>query len=172
MNVNSPPTLSALAKTVCDMSNISYNHIPELQANNQPTANIEAAAADIQLSQTSNVSLNIDDTDLLSSEDKQLTLELFNELSSSPPKANTNIQCADHAAADVTCEGSSGMTNSNMSSPMVVPVTMYWNTFPALLLDGIKYVRLIDISRQALPSKETGVYYYHIHVYFIYNFDN
>jgi len=49
-------------------------------------------------------------------------------------------------------------SEETFKSPIVVPISMYWNTFPGLLLDGVKYVRLIDISRQALPSKDTGRY--------------
>lgn len=109
--------------------------------------------APAQCSQTSNISLGIDD---LITSDRNINLDLLNALTLTPPKPAVPLSSTRHPSP-VQRREVSPVRPSESASPMVVPVTMYWNTFPALFIDDVKYVRLIDISRQALPSKETGL---------------
>lgn len=149
-----------LARSVCLENNIDL------------PSDISQTEADIskqgvsQLSQGTNISLDITDADLLVT-DKNLNLDILQGLSATPPRpTRPSSLFQTPTTSSSTCSNlSMNITDSPTSetpvdlpsqSPVVVPVTMYWNTFPALLLDGVKYVRLMDICRQALPSKETG----------------
>ena len=146
--------LATLARDVCTVNNIQ---VPGVQADQESTDNQCCS----QQGQTNNISLDFTDADLLTSE-KNIDLDILNNLSSTPPRTtrpSSLFLTPTTAAAQLLSSPLSSPAKpvqTENKSPMVVPVTMYWNTFPALLLDGVKYVRLIDISRQALPSKETG----------------
>ncbi|XP_013389843.1 uncharacterized protein LOC106158434 isoform X1 [Lingula anatina] len=48
-------------------------------------------------------------------------------------------------------------TSLDSSVPELTTVTMYWNTFPALMINNEPHVRLVDIHKQALPAKDTGL---------------
>ena len=41
--------------------------------------------------------------------------------------------------------------------PELCVVNMFWNDLPGLVIDGREYVRLVDIHRQVLPAKDTGI---------------
>lgn len=41
--------------------------------------------------------------------------------------------------------------------PELCVVNMFWNDLPGLVLEGREYVRLVDIHRQVLPAKDTGI---------------
>jgi hypothetical protein len=41
--------------------------------------------------------------------------------------------------------------------PELTMVNMYWNDLPGLLIEGCEYVRLVDIHKQMLPAKDTGI---------------
>lgn len=43
------------------------------------------------------------------------------------------------------------------SAPELTMVHMYWNDLPGLVLLGQQYVRLVDIHKQVLPAKDTGI---------------
>ena len=166
------PPLSAMAKRVCSDNNIA---LPAEMVKTTDSSN-ECAQQLSQQSQTSNISLDFTEADLLSS-DKNISLDLLNDLAATPPRSSTqrtphgtpssyvpltpNSRVTESPSAASNSPAAVAVTKTwrdeDFNSPMVVPVTMYWNTFPALLIDGVKFVRLIDISRQALPSKETGL---------------
>jgi len=44
-----------------------------------------------------------------------------------------------------------------VAPPELCVVNMFWNDLPGLLMDGREYVRLVDIHRQVLPAKDTGI---------------
>lgn len=134
MNSSSPRTLAALSRLACEKAGIAP---PPLVAEKETD---HAATLPIDI-----------ESDILGS-DKTLNLDLLDELAASPTKAQQAPSQHQQPLAGL-CQ-----TEDYSKSPVVVPVTMYWNTFPALLIEGVKYVRLIDISRQALPSKETGLW--------------
>ncbi|XP_041369107.1 uncharacterized protein LOC121383262 [Gigantopelta aegis] len=46
---------------------------------------------------------------------------------------------------------------SDYNTPWIVTVTMFWNDLPAIMIDNIPYVRLVDIHKQILPAKDTGI---------------
>lgn len=155
--------LSALARNVCLSNDITLPSSENVNNGQLP-----------QQSQTSNISLDFTEADLLSS-DRNINIDLLNSLSATPPKPTHRpsphgtpssyinrtptsklTESPSTAATESPVPATQSWSEEAFNSPIVVPVTMYWNTFPALLLDGVKYVRLIDISRQCLPSKETG----------------
>jgi len=43
------------------------------------------------------------------------------------------------------------------SAPWIVTVSMYWNDLPAIMINNQPYVRLVDIHKQILPAKDTGI---------------
>lgn len=43
------------------------------------------------------------------------------------------------------------------NAPWIVTVSMYWNDLPAIMLDNLPYLRLVDIHKQILPAKDTGI---------------
>jgi len=46
---------------------------------------------------------------------------------------------------------------STVAPPELCVVNMFWNDLPGLVIDGHEYVRLVDIHRQVLPAKDTGI---------------
>lgn len=46
---------------------------------------------------------------------------------------------------------------TDQGAPWIVTVSMYWNDLPAIMLDKIPYLRLVDIHKQILPAKDTGI---------------
>lgn len=42
-------------------------------------------------------------------------------------------------------------------TPWIVTVTIYWNDIPAIIINNQPYVRLVDIHKQILPAKDTGI---------------
>ena len=46
---------------------------------------------------------------------------------------------------------------SDYSAPWIVTVSMYWNDLPAVMIQNQPYVRLVDIHKQILPAKDTGI---------------
>lgn len=42
-------------------------------------------------------------------------------------------------------------------TPWIVTVTLYWNDIPAIVINNVPHVRLVDIHRQILPAKDTGI---------------
>ena len=48
-------------------------------------------------------------------------------------------------------------TPSDYTAPWIVTVSMYWNDLPAIMINNLPYVRLVDIHKQILPAKDTGI---------------
>lgn len=46
---------------------------------------------------------------------------------------------------------------SMVAPPELCVVNMFWNDLPGLVMSGREYVRLVDIHRQVLPAKDTGI---------------
>ncbi len=46
---------------------------------------------------------------------------------------------------------------SDTTAPELTVVSMYWNDLPGLFINGEQYVRLVDIHKQVLPAKDTGI---------------
>ncbi|KAK3587512.1 hypothetical protein CHS0354_003654 [Potamilus streckersoni] len=42
-------------------------------------------------------------------------------------------------------------------SPWIVTVSMFWNDLPAIMINNLPYIRLVDIHKQILPAKDTGI---------------
>ena len=45
----------------------------------------------------------------------------------------------------------------NQTPPELTVVSMYWNDLPGLIISDRQYVRLVDIHKQVLPAKDTGI---------------
>lgn len=63
----------------------------------------------------------------------------------------------DIASSDVMSSISSMMSASQSSAPELTVVSMFWNDLPGLTIRNKKYVRLVDIHKQILPAKDTGI---------------
>ncbi|XP_061194521.1 uncharacterized protein LOC133202682 [Saccostrea echinata] len=46
---------------------------------------------------------------------------------------------------------------TDSSAPWIVTVSMFWNDLPAIMIDNAPFVRLVDIHKQILPAKDTGI---------------
>ncbi|KAJ8316951.1 hypothetical protein KUTeg_004855 [Tegillarca granosa] len=46
---------------------------------------------------------------------------------------------------------------NDYDAPWIVTVSMYWNDLPAIMIDNLPFVRLVDIHKQILPAKDTGI---------------
>ncbi|XP_060066403.1 mucin-2-like [Ylistrum balloti] len=46
---------------------------------------------------------------------------------------------------------------TDYSAPWIVTVSMFWNDLPAIMIDNLPFVRLVDIHKQILPAKDTGI---------------
>ncbi|XP_052098359.1 uncharacterized protein LOC127733113 isoform X2 [Mytilus californianus] len=42
-------------------------------------------------------------------------------------------------------------------APGIMTVSMFWNDLPAIMLENLPYLRLVDIHKQILPAKDTGI---------------
>lgn len=51
----------------------------------------------------------------------------------------------------------SQVPTADLGAPELTVVNMYWNDLPGLLINGQEHVRLVDIHKQVLPSKDTGI---------------
>ena len=49
--------------------------------------------------------------------------------------------------------------------PELTTVSMFWNDLPGLMINNKQCVRLVDIHKQMLPAKDTGMYTYTINLY-------
>ncbi|KAK7477502.1 hypothetical protein BaRGS_00031266, partial [Batillaria attramentaria] len=49
------------------------------------------------------------------------------------------------------------VSTSENDTPWIVTVTIYWNDIPAIIINNQPYVRLVDIHKQILPAKDTGI---------------
>ena len=70
------------------------------------------------------------------------------------PKLDRYELFPDIATSDVA---SSAMSMSQSSAPELTVVSMFWNDLPGLTIRNKKYVRLVDIHKQILPAKDTGI---------------
>ena len=48
-------------------------------------------------------------------------------------------------------------TPLDYDAPWIVTVSMYWNDLPAIMINNLPFVRLVDIHKQILPAKDTGI---------------
>lgn len=48
-------------------------------------------------------------------------------------------------------------TQVDYNAPWIVTVSMYWNDLPAIMINNQPFVRLVDIHKQILPAKDTGI---------------
>lgn len=51
----------------------------------------------------------------------------------------------------------SSVPTPDYSAPWIVTVSMFWNDLPAIMINKLPYVRLVDIHKQILPAKDTGI---------------
>ena len=59
---------------------------------------------------------------------------------------------------DLSVAGESpAATVTESSVPELTVVSMYWNDMPGLFIKGEQFVRLVDIHKQILPAKDTGI---------------
>ncbi|XP_046365129.2 uncharacterized protein LOC124141231 [Haliotis rufescens] len=65
-------------------------------------------------------------------------------MDSSAPSMTTSTTTATSAASDY-------------NTPWIVTVTMFWNDLPAIMIENQPFVRLVDIHKQILPAKDTGI---------------
>jgi len=47
--------------------------------------------------------------------------------------------------------------NESTMVPELTVVSMFWNDLPGLMISGVQHVRLVDIHKQVLPAKDTGI---------------
>ncbi|ESO09768.1 hypothetical protein HELRODRAFT_195004 [Helobdella robusta] len=47
--------------------------------------------------------------------------------------------------------------SSQVTPPELTSVNVYWNDLPGLLINGHEYIRLVDIHKQIMPAKDTGI---------------
>jgi len=64
--------------------------------------------------------------------------------------------CGSHQSGDVEVQ-TLIPESSTVAPPELCVVNMFWNDLPGLMMEGREYVRLVDIHRQVLPAKDTGI---------------
>ena len=128
----------------------------------------------LPLSQTSTSSglLDVDeinDGDLLSADIENMHVILSDlrtptrdiRVSSLPATSRTNLSAlfegVDAQFQQPAAGGTSTPETTAGAPPELCVVNMFWNDLPGLIMDGREYVRLVDIHRQVLPAKDTGI---------------
>lgn len=86
-------------------------------------------------------STSVKDTSVISNQSGQSTSGSLDVFSDPQPSTVTN----------------SKNEETDQGAPWVVTVSMYWNDLPAIMLDNIPHLRLVDIHKQILPAKDTGI---------------
>ena len=82
--------------------------------------------------------------------------EFYPPSSSSVPSTSSSADLAPAATSSVMSHSSAASEISH-ETPWIVTVTLYWNDIPAIIIKNMPYVRLVDIHRQILPAKDTGI---------------
>lgn len=63
----------------------------------------------------------------------------------------------DHQPMSADVPAQTSTPESLTAPPELCIVNMFWNDLPGLIMEGREYVRLVDIHRQVLPAKDTGI---------------
>ncbi|XP_013061654.1 uncharacterized protein LOC106051069 [Biomphalaria glabrata] len=59
--------------------------------------------------------------------------------------------------ADTDSEPLTPLSCTSDDTPWIVTVTLYFNDVPAIMINNQPYIRLVDIHKQILPAKDTGI---------------
>ncbi|CAL1528214.1 unnamed protein product [Lymnaea stagnalis] len=68
-----------------------------------------------------------------------------------------NTKLEDDAESDTTQPLTPLSSASSDDTPWIVTVTLYFNDVPAIMINNQPYIRLVDIHKQILPAKDTGI---------------
>ncbi|XP_005098080.1 uncharacterized protein LOC101862268 [Aplysia californica] len=86
--------------------------------------------------------------DFLGVKDDEIRLD-NTEVFSSSSKLHSDISSSQLLASDANCSGD--------DTPWIVTVTLYFNDVPAIMINNQPFIRLVDIHKQILPAKDTGI---------------
>lgn len=106
-----------------------------------PVNSLQMGPANVIKTVPSTESTSVKDTSVISNQSGQSTSGSLDVFSDPQPSTVTN----------------SKNEETDQGAPWVVTVSMYWNDLPAIMLDNIPHLRLVDIHKQILPAKDTGI---------------
>lgn len=173
------PSLPSLSSTnsITESPESSLPGLPEVPATSEksllPSSDLSAiVSAASTLAQDLNTSgqaisagdISLSQLDILGNDFKLdgYKPELFNESSVSAVPAPVDL-VASRPIVDTSANSQIGSSHVDKHSsvdyqaPWIVTVSMFWNDLPAIMISNQPFVRLVDIHKQILPAKDTGI---------------
>ncbi|KAL3863824.1 hypothetical protein ACJMK2_005554 [Sinanodonta woodiana] len=126
----------------CDTKGSPIKKLLESHLTSTPMLPANSVSSDLTLPHLDRSSL-----EMLGNDFKFDKTDLFQETStvvSGVPTMATSIAMPANGAVDY-------------DSPWIVTVSMFWNDLPAIMINNLPYIRLVDIHKQILPAKDTGI---------------
>ena len=141
--VSTVSTVSEAQSSLSEPTTITENLFP--QSNLRPPVNGQS-----EMSQTNSTPLTTDMAlDILSLENYKN--DLFPD--------SSQLAQAERSTAPVQPQTPQTPTQPirEYHAPWIVTISMFWNDLPAIMMNNQPFVRLVDIHKQILPAKDTGI---------------
>ena len=143
--------LHSMAEQVRSMlNNMNQNDIQNVLQNTLETPSFDNFGLSTTGQQLGDLD-DINDQDLLYNSDMS---SIMSDLPSNTSSMKTNSTTNNVESFSNTTVPATAV---NHSAPDLTVVSMYWNDLPGLTINSRQYVRLVDIHKQMLPAKDTGI---------------
>lgn len=144
-NITEMPQNMAVPSNISVSSNISENGLFS-QSELQPVTNTEVAP-DLPQSTPAPLTsdLNLGQLDILGLDNYKNDLFSDASVGQLPSTQSNNVPIQQ------------SQPPAEYNAPWIVTVSMFWNDLPAIMINNQPFVRLVDIHKQILPAKDTGI---------------
>lgn len=137
----------------CEQQPVTNTVVVPVESNSKPSdTDHETSASGTTVANIGDIQLaNLDKSsiDLFGSD-----LKLFAETNPIEPSLpQTSLNHGGITSQSSVVDTSAGDTDA----PWIVTVSMYWNDLPAIMIKNQPYIRLVDLHKQMLPAKDTGI---------------
>ncbi|XP_052771431.1 uncharacterized protein LOC128211069 isoform X2 [Mya arenaria] len=83
--------------------------------------------------------------------------DLFTDTSVPPVSAGSSVGPLTLPQATTSIDFQASNSLIDYQAPWIVTMSMFWNDLPAIMIKNQPFVRLVDIHKQILPAKDTGI---------------
>ena len=147
------PSLSQESNPICDLDEINDNDLLQSDIGNMNAflgGETSSQGNSVTAGNQGNIVVSAADETNLTAVPPSVANPLFRPAPELlPPRLDKNELFADMTQPDAL--------SADVTAPELTVVSMYWNDLPGLLINGEQYVRLVDIHKQVLPAKDTGI---------------